>query len=98
MGAIRWARFSPDGRYVVTASDDSTAQVWDVRPGQLLTEPLMHTNQVAQSENWVRWAEFSPDSRLVVTASEAWTACVWDAYRGQAMTRLLTHQERVVNA
>ena len=34
------AKFSPDGRRIVTASDDGTAQVWDAQTGRRLTEPL----------------------------------------------------------
>ena len=32
------ARFSPDGRFVVTASHDGTARVWDAFTGEQLLE------------------------------------------------------------
>jgi WD40 repeat protein len=45
---VRSAAFSPDGTRVVTASDDRTAHLWDVRPD---------TGTLA---DWVRVAERSP--------------------------------------
>ena len=35
-GAVRHAAFSPDGKLVVTASDDKTARLWEVATGQML--------------------------------------------------------------
>jgi hypothetical protein len=44
--SVRSAEFSPDGTRVVTASSDSTAQVWDATTGQPVTEPLRHKGEV----------------------------------------------------
>jgi WD40 repeat protein len=30
MGPIRQAKFSPDGKHIVTVSDDQTARVWEI--------------------------------------------------------------------
>ena len=73
------AQFSPDGKRIVTASDDGTARVWDAQTGQPLTEPMKHGN-VAVS------AQFSPDGKRIVTASQDKTARVWDAQTGQPLT------------
>ncbi|MBL8825190.1 MAG: protein kinase [Planctomycetia bacterium] len=85
------ASFSPDGRRVVTASEDKTARVWNVTTGQPLTPPLTHQGRVNS-------ASFSPDGRRVVTASEDKTARVWDAASGQPLTPTLTHKDSVVSA
>ena len=68
---VKAAQFSPDGRWVVTASKDYTARVWDATTGQASGEPMKH-------EGVVKSAQFSPDGRWIVTASEDNTARLWD--------------------
>jgi WD40 repeat protein len=71
-GGVFTASFSPDGRRVVTASDDRTARVWDLSgPSPAAAVLGGHADQVGV-------AAFSPDGRRVVTASDDRTARVWD--------------------
>jgi WD40 repeat protein len=70
-GEVNSAQFSPDGRWLVTASKDYTARLWDGTTGQAVGEPMKH-------EGVVKSAQFSPDGRRVVTASEDNTARLWD--------------------
>ena len=63
-------RFSQDGKRVVVACEDGTAQIWDAQTGHVLSEPLRH-------EGAVNYAEFSPDGRQVLTCSQDGTAKVW---------------------
>jgi tetratricopeptide (TPR) repeat protein len=60
-GPLRSGQFSPEGRRVLTASDDGTARLWDTATGNPIGEPMKHQKEVAS-------AQFSPDGRLVVTA------------------------------
>jgi WD40 repeat protein len=85
---VKFATFSPDGRWVVTASSDNTARVWDARTGQPISPPLQHQDAVSS-------ASFSPDGKWAVTASDDKTARVWDAQSGQPISPPLEHQDPV---
>jgi len=61
--AVKSAEFSPDGKCIVTASDDRTACIWNASTGAAMGGPLRHRGRV-------NTASFSPDSRFVVTTSE----------------------------
>jgi WD40 repeat protein len=78
---VNHAEFSPDGRYVVTASRDQTACVWDADTGRQLTPRLRHLGPVTH-------ASFSRGGRelLTVGAGAADPARVWDLYRGLSAT------------
>ena len=71
---VNSAVYSPDGRSIVTASDDNTARIWDAVTGKLLHSLEGHTS-------WVRSAVYSPDGRSIVTASLDNTARIWDAVK-----------------
>lgn len=71
--------FSPDGRYLVTASEDSTARIWEVSTGDEILALQGHTNQVIS-------AVFSPDGRHVATGGSDAQLIVWDASTGEIIT------------
>ena len=81
---VHSAAFSPDGKRVVTASDDKTARVWDADSGQTLASLQGHTDSVHS-------AAFSADGKRIVTASDDKTARVWDADSGQTLATLQGH-------
>jgi WD40 repeat protein len=64
------ASFSPDGRRIVTASDDRTARVWNSDGSGTPVTLAGHSEKVLS-------AAFSPDGTLVATDSVDGTTRVW---------------------
>jgi WD40 repeat protein len=91
-GAIRAIDFSPrsaSDRYIVTASNDKTARVWDVS-NQFSTVLSQHQNEVVESV-------YSPDGQYILTASVDDTARLWSA-AGQPLLELEGHENDVLSA
>ena len=57
---------------------DSVVQIWDVRTGKPLTEPMQHERPVAS-------ATFSRDGKWVMTIANDGSALIWDAQTGKAI-------------
>jgi WD40 repeat protein len=75
-GPVLGVAFSPDGRWLATASADRTAVVWNAATGdKRFSKPLQHNGDVLA-------IEFSLDGRRLVTASADGTARLWDAANG----------------
>jgi predicted NACHT family NTPase len=85
------AAFSPDGKFIVTGSNDHTAGIWDATTGQPLRTLQGH-------ESWVNSAAFSPDGKFIVTGSVDNTARIWDAETGQPLRTLQGHEGGVASA
>ncbi|MHC5054147.1 MAG: WD40 repeat domain-containing protein [Planctomycetota bacterium] len=77
-GEVVDAAFSPDGRRVVTASDDGTARVWDVSNGKGLLVLGGHERGVAR-------VAYSPDGGRLLTASVDGSVRIWDARTGEPL-------------
>lgn len=90
-GIVTSASFSPNGKYVVTASYDKTARIWDATSRKSLKVLRGHTDSV---EN----AVFSPDGQYLVTASHDGTARIWDVATGESLKVLRGHTDIVRGA
>ena len=69
--AVRYAAFSPDGKRVITASEDNKAHIWDADTGEHLTSLMGHDKAV-----WS--AAFGSDGARALTASDDGTARIWN--------------------
>jgi WD40 repeat protein len=83
----RWAVFSRDSRWVVTAGGTRAgergrgeAQVWEARTGRPVSQPLRHSGKINQ-------VDVSPDGRRLVTGSDGGTF-VWDVEKGTVLFEL----------
>jgi WD40 repeat protein/serine/threonine protein kinase len=68
--AVRAVQFSPDGRLLLTGSQDNSVKVWDVARGKVLKTLRGHAG-------WVRSCAFTPDGHGVVSGSHDHLAKVW---------------------
>jgi WD40 repeat protein/tRNA A-37 threonylcarbamoyl transferase component Bud32 len=78
------ARFSPDGKRIVTTLGLGAAQVWDAESGR----PLTGLMKPAGIE--ITAAQFTPDGKRILTASPDGTWRVWDAESGQPLAEPVT--------
>src|ERR1700743_371315 len=71
--------FSPDGKRIVSGSEDKTVRVWDAETGEVVLGPLQeHSGSV--------WSvAFSPDGKRIFSGSEDETVRVWDAETGEVV-------------
>lgn len=83
-GSVLHVEYSPDGKWIVTASEDGTARVWDAATGAQNIILEGHTSTVHD-------ANFNPDSTRIVTASDDRTARVWNVADGKELFQLRGH-------
>jgi WD40 repeat protein/class 3 adenylate cyclase len=86
-GSIMDMTFSPDGKYLATASQDNTVKVWNAHTWDLAAPPLK--NEHGRIANIVA---FSPDSRLLACGWWDGTVQLCDALTGEPRGRPLAHE------
>ncbi len=90
--AVNCAAFSPDGKHIVSGSEDKTVRVWHADTGNSLSAPFEEHSET------VTCVAFSPDGRRIVSADN--TILIWDVSLGKSDSALLTlegHAGRVTS-
>ena len=74
---VRSVAFSPDGRHIVSGSEDQTIRVWNAMTGETAAGPF------TGHRDWVTSVAFSPNGRHIVSGSYDRTIRVWNAMTGE---------------
>jgi ribosome assembly protein 4 len=85
---VNHVSFSPDGRFIASASFDNHVKLWNGRDGKFINTLRGHVAPVYQ-------CAFSADSRLLVSASKDTTLKVWDTRTQKLHTDLPGHLDEV---
>lgn len=84
------AVYSPDGKWILSASWDRTVKLWD-RQGNLMDTKIL--------DGVASHAQFSPDSRQIVACSRKGKAYIYVVNQGKLIgDKILNHGESVVYA
>ena len=77
---VRSVQFSPDGRRIVSGSDDTSIRVWGATVGvEVLPTIRGHSDRVNSTA-------FSPDGKTIVSGSSDRAIRIWDAMTGDKLT------------
>lgn len=88
---VRFLAFSPNGKHVVSGSEDGMIQLWHVDTRTEVKRFIGHID-------WVYSVAFSGDGRHVLSASEDDTNRQWDTETGVELCKLVGHAHAVGSA
>ncbi len=87
LASVSAVAVTPDGRHVVSGSEDNTLRVWDLASGETVRTLSGHTDAVMA-------VAVTPDGRQAVSGSGDKTLRVWDLASGETVRTLSGHTAR----
>ena len=76
--------FSPNGRYLASASGDNTARLWVIgEPSSVNRLPITDYRTLSGHTSWVHSVAFSPDGQTLATGSGDETIRLWHGQTGE---------------
>lgn len=93
---ITSANWSHDGKYIVTASNDGTAKIWNTLGKEVTELKASRANPIKGSRGQLFDANFSRDGKYILAISDDNTARIWD--RSGKEVAIMKHQEWVTSA
>lgn len=90
-GPVDSVEVSPDGKFLLTGSWDSTARVWDLKTMEVVRE-------LPQDGLYVHSAAWSPDQKVIATSGSDPSGRIrlWNAADGTLLSKFNGHTEPVV--
>lgn len=85
---VESVHFSPDGKMLVSGSDDQTIRLWRVEDGTLINQLTGHTARV-------QTVAFAPNGKLLVSGSADDTVRIWQISKGKLLHTLNGHSDNV---
>jgi WD40 repeat protein len=79
-GHTKWVNsvgFSPDGKHIVSGSDDKMVRIWKVESGVTVGQYDLEA-ELKGHTGWVMSVAYSPDGKHIVSGSDDKTVRIWN--------------------